>query len=107
MGYDLHISRKEFHADEEGPQITLDEWQAYIASDPDLRAAPQYGKHAVLMKVASKYPDPWLDWFEGDIHTKNPDKPIVEKMIQIAAKLGARVQGDDGEFYDDASQIPE
>lgn len=107
MGYDLHITRKEFHADPDGPAISSDEWMNYIASDPELRPAPGYGKHAVLMSVASKYPDPWLDWFEGCIYTKNPDKPIVAKMIQIAQKLGARVQGDDGEFYEDTSEIPD
>ena len=51
------------------------------------------------MSVASKYPDPWLDWFEGDIYTKNPDEPILAKMLGIASSLGAKVQGDDGEVY--------
>jgi len=29
------------------------------------------------------------------------------KMLEIAIRLGARVQGDDGEFYDDASVFPD
>jgi hypothetical protein len=103
MGYDLHITRKKLHFDEEGPTITLDEWLAYVASDPELRLAPGYGKHAVLMSVPSKYPDPWLDWFDGDIYTKNPDGPILVKMLKIASALGGKVQGDDGEIYRSAS----
>jgi hypothetical protein len=47
----------------------------------------------------SKYPDPWFDWSHGNINTKNPDPAIVRKAIEIAATLGARVQGDDGEVY--------
>lgn len=107
MGYDLHITRREFHADPDGPEIPLDEWLACIASDPELRPAPGFGNHAALMTVASKYPDPWLDWFEGCIYTKKPDKPIVAKMLQIAERLGAHVQGDDGELYEDTSEIPD
>ena len=35
----------------------------------------------------------------GDIETKNPDAPVIQKMILIAESLNARVQGDDGEVY--------
>jgi hypothetical protein len=107
MGYDLHITRKEFHADSDGPEITADEWMAYIASDPELRLAPECGKHHAMLRIQSKYPEPWLDWFGGCVYTKNPDKAIVAKMIQIAERLNARVQGDDGEFYEDTSEVPD
>lgn len=33
-GYDLHISRKVFWADELGPEITLKEWQEHLRIDP-------------------------------------------------------------------------
>jgi hypothetical protein len=42
----------------------------------------------------------WLDWFDGNISTKNPDEPLLHKMVDIAARLDAKVQGDDGELYD-------
>ena len=29
------------------------------------------------------------------------------KMLRIAKDLGARVQGDEGEFYDDTGDLPE
>ena len=107
MGYELHITRAEFHADNAGHEITAKEWLRYVQSDPELRLVPKRGKYFVEWSGRSKYPDPWLDWFRGCISTKNPDKAIVGKMIQIAQKLGARVQGDDGEFYDDTSEVPE
>ena len=30
---------------------------------------------------------------------KNPDQHVLRRMAQIADDLGARLQGDDGEFY--------
>lgn len=107
MGYDLHITRAEFHATNEGQEITADEWMRYVASDPELEASPANGEYFVLWSGPSRYPDPWLDWFAGNIYSKNPDKAIVGKMLQIARRLGARVQGDEGEFYEDTSEIPD
>lgn len=42
---------------------------------------------------------PRLDWYEGNINTKQPDRALLGKMLDIAAKLGANVQGDDSEVY--------
>ena len=39
----------------------------------------------------------WYD--DGAIVVKNPDEHYVRKMVETAARLDARVQGDDGEFY--------
>jgi hypothetical protein len=103
MGYDLHITRKKFWANTEGPVITSGEWLVYIATDPQLRLDPASKRHSVIIDIESEYPDPWLEWFEGDIYTKNPDEPILGKMLQIAAALNARVQGDDGEIYRSAN----
>lgn len=36
---------------------------------------------------------------ESRIFTKNPDRPILAKLTEVAGLLGARVQGDNGEFY--------
>jgi hypothetical protein len=103
MGYDLHITRKKLWLDEEGPDISWDEWSAYVGNDPELRLAPELGKHMVAMSIKCEYPDPWLDWSEGSIETKNPDEAILAKMLKIAAALKAKVQGDDGEVYRSAN----
>jgi hypothetical protein len=42
----------------------------------------------------------WFSWFEGNIDTRAPDRATMCKMYKIAKALNARVQGDDGEFYD-------
>lgn len=103
MSYDLHITRKKLYVDDEGPDITWDEWKSYVATDPELKLAPELGKHMVAINIKCGYPDPWLEWYEGNIETKNPDEPILAKMLQIAAALRAKVQGDDGEVYRSAN----
>jgi len=103
MGYDVHITRKKLWLDDEGPRITWEEWAAYVGQDPELRLAPELGKHMVAMSIKCEYPDPWLDWCEGSIETKSPDEAILAKMLQIAAALKAKVQGDDGEVYRSAN----
>lgn len=99
MGYDLHITRKRFWADQDGPPITTDEWLRYVASDTQLRLDQRSARHAVKLSVESEHDEPWLEWFQGDIYTKNPDEPILAKMLEIAKALNAKVQGDDGEIY--------
>jgi hypothetical protein len=44
--------------------------------------------------------DTWFDFRNGRVVAKNPDERALAKMITIARHLGARVRGDDGEFYD-------
>ncbi|MEX1827166.1 hypothetical protein [Luteibacter sp. CQ10] len=113
MGYDIHITRKTHWFDDEGPTISMEEWKAYIASDPELRldgyAETTVGNGAVLrvknegMAVWTAYSKDntawiWLD--SSGIVAKNPDNEILRKMFQIAQMLGARVVGDDDEEYD-------
>jgi len=99
VGYNLYITRRKHHWDEDGPDITEDEWRALVESDPEL----EFREPRVPLKATwsgkSEYPDPWLDHCRGCIDTKNPDKPLIGKMLDIAEKLGAKVQGDDGEVY--------
>lgn len=42
----------------------------------------------------------------GKISVPNPTKEIIGKLMFIAEKIGARVQGDDGEFYEDTNLYP-
>ena len=118
MGYELHIKRLDNWDDfEEESKITLEEWLAYVESDNELeltngyqikipgiidsyQSVPGYctwNEHPT-MRDADK---PWFDYGCGCVSTKNPDEPTIKKMIEIAARLKAKVRGDDGEFYDD------
>ena len=98
MGYDLHITRrKDWAAD--GDDITAEEWRAYVRGDKELTLTGANGPNFAVWQRSSGNPEQWLDWSSGQIFTKNPDAPLIDKMIAIAAALGATVQGDDGETY--------
>jgi hypothetical protein len=99
MGYNLYITRATFHFENDGKWITADEWLRYIDEDPELTLAGYNGDYFALWSGNSEYPDPWFDWFEGNISTKNPDDAMIDKMVSIAKKLDGKVQGDDGEIY--------
>lgn len=99
MGVELHISRAEHWAENEGQEISADEWLSYVASDPELQLWPENGPHFVHWLGASKHDEPWLDWYQGNVSTKWPDTALFRKMLAIAASLGANVQDDDGTKY--------
>ncbi|WP_131735729.1 hypothetical protein [Actinomadura roseirufa] len=115
MGYDLHITRKDDWSEESGPEISADEWADAVAADPDLvmcQTAQAVADGQELMYehrwLAQMVTHPrrsekgaWLDWSNGRIDVKDPDDLLVKKMRQIAWRLDALVQGDDGEYYDE------
>lgn len=121
MGYDLHITRKEDWSNEDSTQeISLAEWTAYCQEDDEMRmdnfaeARPSDGSYFKIEKdgiaVWKKYSldgvngnHAWFNHSFGNISVKNPDEEIIRKMISISEHLGAHVQGDDGEVYDESS----
>lgn len=102
MGYDVHITRAENWSDNQGCEITAAEWHSVIDTDPELRPAGYNGPHLAIWEAHPSNDEAWLDWCDGNITTKHPDEPLLRKMVEIAARLDAKVQGDDGELYDDA-----
>lgn len=115
MGYELHITRREHWADSETPDISINEWLAYVNTDTDLKLTNGYdfqiGNETHHQEIEgfcewTAHPTdqisndkPWFSYWRGSIHTKNPDGPTIRKMMQMASMLNAKVQGDDGEFY--------
>lgn len=99
MGYDLHITRKEFWSDEHGPEITLEEWCEYVRRDPDV--VPDPDNPAPENYVLASHPEKWPLWWHraGEITAKNPDDTVIAKLVDIARALNARVLGDDDEIY--------
>ena len=119
MGYDLHITRAAYWAEtEDANKISFEEWLAYVESDNELQLTKGYqiripgvvdtfqnvpgfcnwSGHSTMKNDSQ----PWFDYSDGCISTKNPDEEVIRKMISIAESLNAKVQGDDGEFYDEA-----
>jgi len=116
MGYDLHITRKEYWFEEEqnANDITLEEWLVYIHSNSsELELVDTNGVKISEVEAKSQVPPgfcewtehpqderPWFDFSDGNISTKNPDEPTIIKMISMAREFNAKVQGDDGEVYE-------
>lgn len=109
MGYDLHISRREYWHDEDGPEISLDEWQAYAAQRADLVPCPVRDADGTVIAdsgargafgVQSEPGEWWiLDWSRGTVTTSRPPQDIIRIMVAMAQDLNARVLGDDDEDY--------
>ena len=104
MGYDLHITRKEYWFDDysDARDITLSEWYSYIDSDSELELTEEEFKSESGFCEWNAHPlntSAWLDYSNGDVYTKNTDDPTKIKMLAIAQVLNAKVQGDDGEIY--------
>jgi len=108
MGYDVHITRARRWPDSKSHPIRLDEWLKFVEQDPELRlAGNDHGSYFAFWKMqAGADWGPWLDWTNGEIHTKNPDEALIEKMVEIAKLLGATVQGDDEEVYPGGGAAP-
>jgi hypothetical protein len=110
MGYGLHVTRAEHWTDSEQSPIAAEEWLALVGRDPELLIDPRgNGPYfALWLKHWVDGDHPWFDWFKGEIHTKNPDRKTLTKMLDIAKNFGAKVQGDEGEEYacpEDLAQI--
>jgi hypothetical protein len=118
LGYDFHITRARRSTDSEAHPITLEEWRACSAADPELEmtgVAEAETPSGVLryespgLAIWRAHPDgaqAWFDCRDGEIVVKNPDDAMIAKMIALAGKLGARVQGDDGEVYEQVGHPP-
>jgi hypothetical protein len=112
MGYELHITRKPHWLDD-GADISEDEWQRCVSADPEMRMTG-FAQATTPSGEAIRYDSPllaewsmkisgspiWFDFRNGQVIVNNPDAEVIAKMVKIARSLRARVQGDDGEFYD-------
>lgn len=109
MAYSLHIHRRAEWSDR-GDDITLTEWQALCEADPtlDLTAVATAQNHRTGEEIAiraegmARWDGPVMAWFtldRGRITVDGADDAIIAKACEIAERLGARVQGDEGEFY--------
>jgi hypothetical protein len=118
MGFELHITRKEDACDDEPElDIALAEWLAYVAADPEFRldnfAQVELPDGGMLrteeegIAVWTAYSrdgigqsHAWFTYYKGSVDVKNPDQEIIDKMVDIAEALGARVVDDEGTVYE-------
>jgi hypothetical protein len=106
MGYEVHMTRADEWSRSAERPITADEWSAVVAADPELQIDEANGPYfAVWRDPCTGSDGGWFDWADGQVSTKQPDRSLVKKLLQLADKFGATVQGDDGEVYSHPSQF--
>jgi len=115
MEQELYITRKEnwFDSDPEH-DISMDEWVACVKMDPEMRL-DNFSEVKLENGETFQYANPgtavWIghsendtkttfDFLSGNITVKNPTPSAIEKMKHIAFKLGAKLQGDEGEIFE-------
>jgi len=122
MGYDLHITRAQDWSESETFPIALEEWLAYIASDPEMRLdnVAEVEVDGQVLRLESAGIAVWtafsghgvggnMAWFyysDGQVQVKSPNREILGKMLRIAKQLAAKVQGDDDEEYSRVEDLP-
>jgi hypothetical protein len=111
MGYDLHITRAPEWTESLKHPIAESDWLAVVHADASLRvdtSSELRMRDRMSGEVRVIHPVVWTTpggkdtplWFdEGEVTTKNPSPEAIAKMKELAARLQARVVGDDGEEY--------
>lgn len=108
MGYDLQILNTS-----EPLSITEEQWKAVVAADKELElnatATATNPKSNEVIQVNNPLMSTWTDpisknknyfyYSRGKVTVKNPSDSTIKKMKEIALKIGAKVQGEEGEFY--------
>jgi hypothetical protein len=99
VGYDLHITRRKEWFDEDGPELTRAEFERVVLADPEFRVDKGLGPNYAVWTLDPE--SPWVELDRGELLSKNPTKPFIQKMVRIAQALGngARVVGDEDEEY--------
>jgi hypothetical protein len=113
MGYDLHITKASEWSGSSRHPITEEQWKAVVIADGELKmdtiATAENPKTQEVIQVGNRFMASWVDpttkekhyfyYSRGKVSVKNPTDSTIKKLKTMATKLGARVQGDDGEWY--------
>lgn len=113
MGYDLYITKASLWSESSNAPITEEEWKSVVLSDPELKmdtsAIAVNPKTKETIQIGNPLMASWIEpktgqkhyfyYTRGKIIVKNPSENGFKKMKAVASKLGAKVQGEEGEPY--------
>ncbi|MGO4497346.1 hypothetical protein AB4114_15830 [Paenibacillus sp. 2RAB27] len=116
MGYNLNITRARSTFEAKENPITLEEWKAYVALDPELDLQEEISQRlpdGQVLTMRSIGMAVWIHdghdvmfrYSNGLISLPYPpygdaeDSPYLPKIKSIASKLNARVLGDEQEEF--------
>jgi hypothetical protein len=113
MAYDIHITKASEWTESAKSPITEDQWKAAVLADGELKmddtASATNPKTKETVQIINPLMASWIDpktknkhyfyYSRGKVTVKNPSNSAIKKMKSVASKLGAKVQGDEGELY--------
>ena len=98
-GYDIHITQKEYWADENKICINKEALSKYLKTDLSIQVDNNNSASSYLVNINKNQYPMWIDSAGCDLVAKDPNTDFLNKLIEIAKALGAKVQGDEGEIY--------
>jgi hypothetical protein len=109
MSIYVYLTRRWNPTIDEEPNISEAEWRAVAGSDASFRAPTEQELAEVLSRrpsfsIWTGHPDgvaTWFSWSNGQIDVRNPDEPMIAKMMTLAPGLGARVISETGEVFNE------
>ena len=121
MAWEQHITRRE-HVTDDGLEISLEEWRAYVEASSDLRPDGFYPVSAASQEALKEAPLEVFtsiayigysieggyysfDYNDGFISVTHPDDTTFKRMYAAAQHFGATVRDDDGEQYNEHGEI--
>lgn len=98
----VFISRHTDPFDDDGAEISIQEWLKCVDFEPDFRAPmgaenEWLGAHARIWNGHSI--SFAFDFVDGQVMVKNPDGPTVARMKRLASQLSAIVFSENGEIF--------
>ncbi|HEX7134294.1 MAG TPA: hypothetical protein VF228_17090 [Iamia sp.] len=101
MGYDLHITRTDDWTQSADDPITLDEWLALASASVHVEEDGRVtGGDVTPFHLVADPDGPNLYWYEdGRVVVRGVETSSFPHLVDLAAELGAKVVGDDGEHY--------
>ena len=110
MGYDVHVFRGEDWTNPE--RVERSDWDRFLASVEGVQLIDHVeattptgdvirleGAFLEWSGHSSGQPIPLSVSVGESVTMKNPDDEGIQFLVELAAKLRGRVQGDEGEFY--------
>jgi len=77
-GYDLHITKKDFWADENGPCISREEWNNYVKTDNQIQHDDKNSIDDFLVSLDLEQFPIWYNPYLCEIYTKTHlKKPLI------------------------------
>lgn len=108
MSYNVHLTRAELWTESMNNPISLEEAKSCFDQRDDFEYTNMLSLKGPFGTMSLE--GDFFHWSvedfsvpfsykEGRITVHRADEFVIEKMVEVSAVLGARVQGDDGELY--------